>query len=94
MGVSRPNSHCILETAGYYEHEMFLPPSFPRHRYPRLSLASCLVSYVPASFSVCFLTGTNDSLEREKVENARFEIGEKIGVILKSAILGKIAKNY
>lgn len=30
--ASRPNFHCILETAGYYEHEMFLlfPSSFPR----------------------------------------------------------------
>lgn len=70
--VSRPNSHCIPETAGYYELETFLPSFFPpfllssslalSHRLsyiPRLRSVSC----VPARFSVCFLTGTNGSLE-------------------------------
>lgn len=35
--ASRPNFHCILETAGYYECEMFLPLFLP---YLRLSYTS------------------------------------------------------
>lgn len=44
--ASRPNFHCILETAGYYEHEMFLlfpSPFSPISVFlPRLRLVSCL----------------------------------------------------
>jgi len=42
--ASRPNFHCILETAGYYEREMFLPLFLilPYFRLPYTS-SSCFL---------------------------------------------------
>lgn len=65
----RPNSHCILETAGYYEHEMFLP-SFLHPSTNFVFLLLRLVSCISARFSVCFLTDTNGLPELRMLDSS------------------------
>lgn len=61
--ASRPNFHCILETAGYYEREMFLPPFLVPSLPPSSLYVLVLFPASLARFSICFLTDTNGSLE-------------------------------
>lgn len=77
--ASRPNFHCILETAGYYEREIFLPfflvLSYLRFLYT--SSLSCFLASL-ARFSICFLTDTNGSLEFARECEIRGRCSERI----------------
>lgn len=77
--ASRPNFHCILETAGYYEREMFLPFFFVLSylRFLYTSSSSCFLASL-ARFSICFLTDTNGSLEFAREREIRGRCGERI----------------
>jgi len=85
---SCPNSHCILETAGYYERcfrPSLLPPFhaipvFP----PRLRRVFCVRARSP----VCSLTGTDGSLE-SRMRDAR---GRRKGLSAASVIFGRATK--